>query len=114
MSLDPARRKARSERKEAWEMNAGLHVEVAKKPPFVKPPSDDVSRKEAQKRAVAIFGPRAFARKKSTHAPPYSYAIGIRKTVPPFQVVTIGSGKTWKEATEAAVKFAEKCPEVLG
>jgi hypothetical protein len=112
------KRKIRAARKEAWDINAKINAGTynpnpTKRLPYVKPPTEDISRAEAQKRAVSIFGLRAFARKHGVHAPPYNCAIGIRKTVPPFRVVTIGSGKTWREATEDAIKFVEKFPEIL-
>ena len=68
----------------------------------------DISRQEAARRAVKIFGDRAFARKKTKTTPGHRRQIGLRATVPPFRVVVVGSGNTWREATKAAVDYFEK------
>ncbi len=80
---------------------------ASKNVPFRSPPGKDISRKEAQRRAVSIFGPRAFCRKATKSNAPNRCEVGLRKTVPPFQVVVRGVGGTWKDATEDAVTNVE-------
>lgn len=80
-------------------------LEVTKPVPYLRPTTEELSRKEAQRRAVRIFGPRAFAKKNTRGG---NKELGLRKTVPPFQVVTLGRGRTWKDATVDAVKNFER------
>ena len=88
-------------------------VESTKPVPYCRPATKEISRKDAQRRAVNIFGPRAFCRKHTKTIPALRFEIGYRKTVPPFQVVSLAFGSSWKEATENAVIAAEARPEVL-
>ena len=81
------------------EMAGAAAIEVAKE--FHK----DLSRKQAQAYAVKIFGPNGFARGKSGSSPGSRKRIGLKSTVPPFRVETIGFGDTWISAiSDAATK----------
>ena len=81
------------------EMHATAVIEVAKE--F----HQDLSRRQAQEYAVKIFGPRAFARGKSGSSPGARKRIGMKGTVPPFRVETIGHGESWINAlSDAATK----------
>lgn len=58
----------------------------------------DVSRAKAQLVVSDLFGPRAFCRKSTKTKVGLRKEIGLKGTVPPFRVHTVGEGETWLEA----------------
>lgn len=79
-----------------------------KEPPFVKQPTEDITRAEAQRRAYLIFGPRAFARKHTKTSPGKRFEIGMRSKVGGKVVEVLGAGNSWREATKASIDAWEK------
>ncbi len=110
----PDRRLARKARKEARELESGKKIEVEGREPYRKPPSERLTRAEAQRRAETIFtgalkgtGADVFCRKSTKTEPGKRCEIGLRSRVGARVVRVVGAGKTWREATKAVIEALE-------
>lgn len=62
----------------------------------------DISRQQAAKIIVGVFGELGFARKKTKTSPGMRRQVAMRSALHPNQVKVIGAGRTWLEALKAA------------